>query len=485
MPETVLFDSLNYFLFLAAVFLGYYLFPARFRWFILLLASIVFYLLGSAGTFYVPLLIVLVTYICGRLVNKTTETRTRKLFFLAGVLINLGLLIFYKYINFLIGTLSDGYSLLANCFESWHVLNDPVLLKVATPLGISYITFQAIGYLIEINRGNQNAEDNLGFFSTYLLFHPKILSGPIERAHNFLPQLHAENKLDYKNVSNGIKRIIWGLFLKLVIANRLALFTDTVFGNYKGYSGTSLLIASVFFTFQLYADFAGYTEIAIGSAKILGFQLSENFNRPFMAKSITEFWRRWHISLTTWVTDYIYNPIVIKYRNWNKFAVVFAGIVTFVILGFWHGANWTFIIFGLLQGIALSAEFLSRKIRKKIRERLPLWLNSVLGACFTFGYFCLSLLFFRAADAKEAFSIIGKIFSEPGSIYLDLTNIAYSLMGLFILMFNDLKDELYPGKVTFFNNRRTWIRYGSYLTALFVIILFGVFEGNRFIYLQF
>ena len=189
------------------------------------------------------------------------------------------------------------------------------------------------------------------------------------------------------------------------------------------------------------------------------------------------------MSFSFWLRDYLYIPL--GGNRTSKARYYFNILIVFFVCGLWHGANWTFIIFGLMQGIALSAEFLSRKVRKKIRERLPVWLNSVIGVCFVFGYFCLSLLFFRAADTKEAFSIIGRIFTEPGSLYLDLTNIVYSVMGLFILMFKDFKDELYPGKVSFFNNRRIWVRYGSYLIAIFFIILFGVFEGNRFIYLQF
>jgi alginate O-acetyltransferase complex protein AlgI len=482
----MLFNSINYFLFLAAVFVLNYVIPGRFRWIILLSASIAFYLIGGAETFFVPIIIIFVTFSCGRLIDRASNLKYRQIFFYSGLIVNLGLLIFYKYINFFIAAFLDGFRVFHDIFSNGNIANHKsVALHLVIPLGISYITFQALGYLIEIKRGTQNSEKNPGLFATYILFFPKLLSGPVERAHNFLPQLRQIQKLDYDNVVEGLKRILWGLFLKLVIANRLALYTENVLGHYTDHSGITLLIASIFFPIQLFADFGGYTEIAIGSARLLGYKLIDNFNRPFLATSVTEFWRRWHISLTTWVTDYIYNPIVIACRNSNKWAIVTAAMVTFLILGFWHGANWNFIIFGLLQGIILSIEFFSRKFRKKIRNVLPLWLTSFSGVIFTFGYFCFSLIFFKAANSTEAFSIIGKILTMHGSLYLDLTNLAFSAFGIIILLLKDFKDELYLGRFNFFHSKKAWVRYPAYLSVIFIIILFGVFEESSFIYLQF
>ena len=296
----MIFNSINYFLFLLVVFITYYLLPGKFRWLLLLLASICFYLIGGAAiTFVVPAVIILSTYCCGILIEQSTSPRKKKAYYLSGLFINIGLLAFFKYINFFILTAFQGFHFLKGAFGSASAnAQPPVITNLIVPLGISYITFQAIGYLIELNRGNNKAEKNVGLFATYLMFFPKLFSGPIEPAQDFLPQLRQQHDFNYAQVVTGLKRILWGLFLKLVVANRLAIYTDAVFYNYTHHSGTTIMVAAIFFTIQLFADFAGYTDMAIGSAQILGYKLIENFNTPFVAKSVTEFWRRWHISVS-------------------------------------------------------------------------------------------------------------------------------------------------------------------------------------------
>lgn len=487
MPAPMLFNSINYFLFLFTVFILNYVLPDKYRWILLLIASTFFYMIDGAATIAVPIVIILCTFICGKLINRTSNATRKKTYFLSGLFINISLLIFFKYINFFIATAFDGFNFINHLVRSEQaVKHSSIVLQLVVPLGISYITFQAIGYLIEINRGNQNPEKNFGLFATYVLFFPKLLSGPIERAHNFIPQLYQKHEFNYEQVVKGLKRILWGLFLKLVVANRLSLYTDAVFNNFDKHSGITLFIASVFFTIQLYADFAGYTDLAIGSAQILGYRLMENFNSPFIAKSVTEFWRRWHISLTTWVNEYIYNPIVINLRSWNKWAVVFAAMLTFLILGFWHGASWNFIIFGLLQGIALTIEFLSRRLRKRIRSKIPSWLNTVLGISFTFGYFCFSIVFFKANTASDAFSIVEKISSFHGPIYYANPSIMlFSCFGIFFLTLVGLVSEFYSDRVSFFNNKSWIVRNLSYALIIIIILLIGVFDGGQFIYFQF
>jgi alginate O-acetyltransferase complex protein AlgI len=483
----MLFNSINYFLFLSAVFILNYIVPDRFRWILLLLASTFFYMIAGVATIIVPIVIILSTFICGILIERSSKTSRKKTYFLLGLFINLGLLVFFKCINFFIATAFNGFNFINRMVRGEQAVNHtPIILQLVVPLGISYITFQAIGYLIEINRGNQNSEKNLGLFATYLMFFPKLLSGPIERAHNFIPQLRQKHEFNYEQVVEGLKRILWGLFLKLVVANRLALYTDAVFNNFGQHSGITLLVASIFFTIQLFADFAGYTDMAIGSAQILGYRLMENFNSPFIAESITEFWRRWHISLTTWVNEYIYNPIVINCRSWNKWAVVFAAMVTFLILGFWHGASWNYIIFGFLQGIALSVEFLSRRFRKRVRSKIPTWLNTVLGISFTFGYFTFSLIFFKVATVKDAFYIVGKIFINIGATIFtgDIGIFVFSLMGIFLLILNGFMCEYFP-KFKLLHNNNKYIRFFSILFLLMYIVSFGVFDGSQFIYFKF
>jgi alginate O-acetyltransferase complex protein AlgI len=483
----MLFNTISYFIFLSALFLLYYVLPGRFRPWLILLASFIFYLFSGTATVTVPVVIVLCTWFCGKMLARETVPGRKKLYFYSGLFVNLGLLFFFKYINFVIATAFDGYDLIAGLMQPGHTVSAPSSLTcIIVPLGISYVTFQAIGYLIEINRGNQPAENNLGLFAAYLMFFPKLLSGPIERAHNFLPQLQREHEFNYEEVVSGLKRILWGLFLKLVVANRLALYTDVVLNNAGDYSGATLFTASVFFTIQLFADFAGYTAMAIGSAQILGYTLMENFNSPFIARSVTEFWRRWHISLTTWVTDYIYNPMVIKYRDWNTWAVVFASMVTFLILGFWHGASWNFLIFGFLQGLALSLEFLSRKSRKKIRNKIPGWLNTVSGIAYTFLFFCFSTIFFKANTATDALLVVKRIVTGAGSsLYTGDTGIfIYSLLGIGILLLTGLRDQYFP-TLQFTNSRNCYVRFFSLLIMLIYTVSFGVFDGSQFIYFKF
>lgn len=483
----MLLNSINYFIFLLLVFILNYSLPARFRWILLLAASIFFYMMAGASTIVVPIIITLCTYGCGILIERISRDAGRKIYFWIGVCVNLGLLLFYKYINFFITTTIEGYDTLRHIISQGPIPKHPfVFFEMVVPLGISYITFQATGYLIEIKRGNHHAEKNLGLFATYIMFFPKILSGPIERAYEFLPQLHKKPEFNYEQITGGLKRILWGLFLKLVVASRLALYTDAVFDNYQYHTGLTLLVAAIFFPIQLYADLGGYTSMAIGSAQILGYKLMENFDAPFIAKSVADFWRRWHISLTTWVNEYIYNPIVINQRGWGQWGVIYGVIVTFLMLGFWHGASWNFIIFGLLQGIILSLEFLSRKIRKRIRKRIPEGVNTIVSMAYTFGYFCFSSIFFRANTAADAIAILKRIVTVPGSFYTGTPSIMlFSLFGILIMMTEGWVYVRYRGRISFFNHKNQWVRKISYSLVIFIILLIGVFDGGQFIYFKF
>ena len=482
----MLLNSIQYFEFLLSVFIIYYILPDKFRWIAMLASSITFYAIGGASTISVPIIIILSTYACGVLIEQSLTAEKKKIYFRIGLIINLGLLVFYKYINFFIASYFDALNCFRHIFTSNAVVQDPLVLKILVPIGISYITFQAIGYLIEINKNGKPAEKNIGLFATYLFFFPKLLSGPIERAHHFLPQLREKHPFDFENITAGSKRILWGLFLKLVLANRIALYTEAVFGNYQKHAGITLLLASILFAIQLFADFAGYTEMAIGSARLLGYKLMENFDSPFIATSVTEFWRRWHMSLTTWVADYIYNPIAINRRYWDKWGVVFAGMVTFLILGFWHGASWNFIIFGFLQGLILAVEFLTRKARKNFRKRFPAWIDTIGGMIFMFGYFCFTSIFFKAENAAQAIAIIKKIVTLKGPLFVNPPSILiYSIAGIIMLSISGLIEEKFGERISFFNNKNWLIRSFAYAYVIIVILLFGVFDGGQFIYFKF
>lgn len=479
----MLFNSIPFFIFFTVVFILYYGLPHKLRWVLLLASGAFFYIYSSPATIAVPVIITLFTYFCGIITAQNANNRIGKIAYASGLIVNLGLLIFYKYINFFIANSIQFIKALNGSTSSsdgnYHVLN------LIIPLGISYITFQAIGYLVEIRKGNMKPEGNIGLFAAYVFFFPKLLSGPIERAHNFLPQLLTQKEFDYMQIVEGMKRVLWGLFKKLVIANRLAIYTDAVFNNAQQHNGVTLAAASLFYTFQLYADFSGYTDMAIGFAQMLGFRLSENFNLPFFAKSMTEFWRRWHISLTSWITDYIYNPLVFRLRYLEKYGVMLTSIITLTIIGFWHGASWTFILFGLFHGLMISVELLIRKYRKKISKKFPFG-DSLLGMLFTFFFFTFTLIFFRADSIQNAFFVLAKISSFNGSLFYDsLSMMLVNYFCILCLIAVEMKIAFYNGSFSFFHNENWIIRNLSYAFILIMILLLGVFDSGQFIYFQF
>ena len=483
----MIFTSVVFALFFFILALLYYVFPAKYRWPWLLLSGIFFYMYGNPFYILIIVFIILVTYYTAIQIEKASDPKRILQFYLFAIFSNIAVLVFFKYTNFFTSTAFDIINFTRrNVTHNPQILNNSLVINTIAPLGISYITFQAIGYLIEIKRGNHLAEKNIGHLSTYLLFFPKIIAGPVERAHHFIPQLKQAKIFNYNYISIGLKLILWGLFKKLVIADRLSIYVSAVLGNASHHSGISILIAVIFYVFQMYADFSGYTDMALGFAKVLGFNLTQNFNRPFFAKSVTEFWRKWHISLSTWFADYFYTPIAIAKRDWGNWSVVYAFFVTFIVLGFWHGANWTFIVFGALQGFILTIEFFTRKARKNIRKKIPNLLNTYSGIAFTLGYFTFSLIFFRADSISDALMIIKRIFTEKGLLYIENSSILiFSLLGIFFLMLVELKKEFYDNLFTLSNNKNWLIRNGYYCFLLLIILIAGVFDGGEFIYFQF
>ncbi len=483
----MLFNSAEFGIFFLIAAIFFYCLPAQTRWIWLLLAGIFFYAWPYPAYIIVPAFIILVTYSGGLRIEKAAAEKEAKRYYHLCIAANIGILVFFKYSNFFTSTSVDLINFCSHTiFHTPAAVKNNLLINLLAPLGISYITFQAIGYLIEIKRGNHAAEKHLGHFATYLLFFPKIIAGPVERAHHFLPQLKINKAVDYENISQGVKLVIWGLFKKLVIADRVSIYTNAVYNNYTHHSGLTLLAAVILYVFQVYADFSGYTDMALGLAKIVGFDLTQNFNRPLLAKSVTEFWRKWHISLSSWFTDYFYNPIVIEKRDWGKGAVVYAFFITFITLGFWHGANWTFIIFGLLQAVILSIEFFTRKTRKNWRKKIPVRLNNLLGIGFTFGYFAFAMIFFRAESVTDALHIITKILSFKGPFYFDTPSIMlFMAAGIFYLAAYEIKKEYFDNLFTLTGNNNRLVRYSYYCLLVIIILLAGVFDGGQFIYFQF
>ncbi len=477
----MVFTSLNFLIFFPLLVLVFYLTPMKLRWITLVAASFFFYI--NIKPVFALLLIGIIgsTYLFTRLIGNTRNYSLQTLYLVTNIILVLLPLLFFKYF-------SVTNNAMIQLLENWNLRWPLPEIKYMLPIGISYYTFMAIGYTIDVYNEELDAERNIGLVALFISFFPLILSGPIERAKNMLPQFRDLRPLNYENVTKGLKMMIWGYFMKLVVADRIGIYVDVVYGNISGQNGSSLLIASILYPFQVYADLGGYSLIAIGTARVMGLNVMQNFNRPFFATSMAEFWRRWHISLISWLTDYVYTPLSFRFRNYKVWGIVIALMLTFLISGIWHGAALTFVIWGLLQGTFLSIEALTMKKRSVIVRKYNLNSKEIYIFCsmiITFILFTISQIFGRAASIDDASMVFRKIFTEPGTPYLDLTTLVYSSMGLLLLLLKDFKDEFYPGSLSLFSNRNTCLRYCTYLSIIFIIILFGVFGGNSFIYFQF
>lgn len=425
------------------------------------------------------LFIIIINYVIGIRIERSENKKQRILLLNASLFVNLGILLFFKYWDF---TINNIFGLLGWFDVS---LSAPIL-ALALPLGLSYYIFQTIGYITDVYRGSIKAEKNLFNFSLFTLFFPKLLVGPIERANRFLPQLSKHIYFKQENIIEGGKRIAWGLFKKLVVADRIAIFQTTIFSTAQDQSGITLLFASVLYTFQVYADFSGYTDIALGTARLFGFDLMENFKRPILAKNVSDFWRRWHISLSSWVNDYIFNPIALKHRAWGNFSIVYALIISFVVIGIWHGAAWNYVLFGLLQALALIYETVTKKTRKKISKKISPVIYNNISILFTFLFVTFSLIIFRSATFDDAMIIIKGIFLNSGNLFFySPSYLLFMLTGCGIIMIYDIQEEFKVFKFSLFANKNWIIQQISFAILLIYILIAGVFDGGQFIYFAF
>lgn len=481
-------NSLNFLYFFVVVFCVYYFAlsgkaRAQNAW--LLLASYFFY--GFAEWKMIPLMLIatIVFYGLGLAIGKNTETNEKRASLLAslGVVLGLGLLLYFKYLNFFIKSVSDSFSAVG-LETHWTVFN------ILMPIGISFFTFKLISYVIEVNRGHIEPTRNFIDFALYISFFPTILAGPIDRPKAFLSQLSAGRMLNYDMASEGLKRIFWGMFMKMCVADRLSIYVDAVFQNATHHNGTSLGFATLLYPIQMYADFAGYSEMAIGVGLVLGLKIAENFKRPFFSQNISEYWRKWHISLTGWLTDYVFMPLNISFRNMEKWGSVFAIIITFVLIGLWHGAAWTFALFGLYHGLLyiplmLSGAFFKKGKMKKNSLGLPVF-NVVLKMISTFLLVAFGLILFRSANISEAGMVIRKIVTEHGTLFFDHTSLINGILCLLILFAKDFRDEYLPAKQAFSTGIINRYRYELTVSGyIILIIFFGVFDGGQFIYFKF
>lgn len=425
--------------------------------------------------------IIVANYLIGIQIQKSTYRQQKSRFLNLSLLINLGILFFFKYWNFLIENLFHLAGIL-----NFRNINSLPFLEIILPIGLSYYIFQIIGYNLDIYRGALKAETNIFQFGLFVLFFPKLLVGPIERAGHFLPQLKKKIFFKKENVIEGGKRIVWGLFKKLVVADRIALYHTVVMGNPQAQSGKTLLFASILYTFQVYADFSGYTDIALGSARMFGYDLIENFKRPLLAKNISDFWRKWHISLSSWVNDYIFNPIVLKHRNWGSWSIFYGLMISFIVIGAWHGASWNYVLFGILQAFALIYETISRKGRIKISKRINRKLYRIISILLTFSFITFTLIIFQSPSINRAVDVIKGIFVNNGAFYYDKpSTLLFILIGCGIMIIFDILGEFKIFKFSYSLNSNWLVQEFSYAILIIYILLAGVFDGGQFIYFSF
>jgi alginate O-acetyltransferase complex protein AlgI len=485
----MLFNSFQFLLFFPVVTLIYFLIPHKFRWLHLLVASCVFYMAFIPIYILILILTIVIDYYAGIFIENAQGAR-RKAFLAMSIIANVGVLAFFKYYNFFADNIND-------LFHWTNVSGNIPLLKIILPIGLSFHTFQAMSYTIEVYRGNQKTERHFGIYALYVMFYPQLVAGPIERPQNMLHQFHEKHEFDYNDMVSGLRMMMWGLFKKVVIADRLAVVTDPVFNAPHSYSGLAIVIGTVFFAFQIFCDFSGYSNIALGAARVMGFRLMTNFNRPYSARSISEFWRRWHISLSTWFNDYVFTPLTISWRNYGLLAIGCAAILTFLTSGLWHGANWTFIVWGGLHGLAIAYEVLTKKWRKKLFKKLPVKLGETISRGLTFTYVCFCYVFFRANTLHDAVYMVKKMPSAvtdflalvksgiPAAYFpLSTSKMLLCVAAIAILeLIHKVQDRVVLNNFLQAQPRyRRWIMY--YVFA-FMIIYLGVFQNRQFIYFQF
>ncbi|MCW5907966.1 MAG: MBOAT family protein [Chitinophagales bacterium] len=478
----MLFNSFEFLIFFPVVTILYFLLPHKYRWLHLLIASCIFYCAFIPVYILILFFTIAIDYIAGIAIENAAGTK-RKWYLVMSIVANVGVLAIFKYYNFFIENINVALDIYST--GSPHLS----LLNIILPIGLSFHTFQAMSYTIEVYKGNQKAERHLGVYALYVMFYPQLVAGPIERPQNILHQLKAKHEFNYENFSAGIKQMIWGLFKKVVIADRLSEYVNIVFGNYQEYSGIVVVTAVVFFAFQIYCDFSGYSDIALGAARTMGIRLMLNFNRPYFSTSIREFWSRWHISLSTWFRDYLYVPLggnrVVK---WKWFRNLF---ITFLVSGFWHGANWTFIFWGFLHGTYLIIEIL---LKPYLDKALPLrktdgsvfFIPSFVRALGTFTLVCLAWTYFRAETFEQATQMIQSMFL-PSQASIFVTGKLNLILCLFFILFMETIHVLERKQsiADFLNGKSIFVRWSFYQSLILLIVLFGVFDKQSFIYFQF
>jgi len=478
----MLFNSLEFIVFLPMAMAIYFALPARYRWVFVLIASYYFYTSWRVAYLYLLLISTVTDYICARRIEHSQNQNIRKRYLYVSCFVNLGLLFFFKYFDFVNGFFRSSFLYAGFSYP----IRD---LELTLPVGISFYTFQTLGYTIDVYKGRVQAEQNPFRFALYVSYFPQLVAGPIERARNLLPQLRQQYDFDYIRLRDGLSLVLWGLFKKVVIADRLAEYTHTVFSDPEAYQGAQIWLADFFFAMQLYCDFSGYTDIALGCATIMGIRLMQNFRQPLLARSIHDFWNRWHISLTTWFRDYLY-PLTGGRRSRSR--MYWGIVIIFLVNGLWHGADWTFAAFGLMHGVALVIYY-------RIREHLPALydytgLSRVPRIAAVFEYllvltiFVFSCNFFRAASLSDAMVLIRNAFrfSGTGPLNLFLFPVDFWLsIGLIVLLYVSDWIGAKKGLGQWASQQSLAVKLLLLLCGVSGIVILGKWEAIDFIYFQF
>lgn len=469
----MLFNSFQFLIFLPIVIALYYLIAERFRWILLFAASCYFYMVFYPPYILILFAIILIDYFSGLLIEKNKGGR-RKLFLLISIVGNVGLLCYFKYFNF--------FTDVWNSFSSFAHIGKTFEIKyILLPIGLSFHTFQSLSYTIEVYRGKQKAERHLGYFANYVLFFPQMVAGPIERYERLGTRLREKHPYRYENISTGFKLVLYGLFVKMCVADNLAPIVNQVYEHPENFGPVSIITALVAFSVQIYADFYGYSTIALGSAKMMGIDLMDNFRQPYFATSIRDFWQRWHISLSTWFRDYLFIPM--GGSRVSTFRFIINILVVFIVSGFWHGAQYTFLIWGLLHGILYCIEYFMNKIPGVDSLSQQPVIKFLLGIK-TFLLVTFIWIFFRAADFAAAKKIISGIF-QPAPANAAELDFKYWIL-IPIIVFFLLEVVLVKKRFdTWLEKRPVYLRWNFYATLIFCILLFSGIKAYEFIYFKF
>lgn len=488
----MIFNSFTFVIFFIVVTALYFWLPYRHRWKMLLAASYIFYMSWNMKYSLLLLASTGITYLSGFAIVR--YPKYKRIAVMLSVVINIAILLIFKYANFSIDIANSIFSWFGSSSQ-WNYLD------LLLPVGISFYIFQALSYTIDVYNGRIAVEKNFFFYALFVSFFPQLVAGPIEKANHLLPQLKQNFDFSYDRARDGLQLIIWGMFKKVVIANRLSIYVDQVFNNVGSFGPVELAMASVMFAFQIYCDFSGYSDIAIGIARIMGYDLMRNFNRPYFARSIGDFWHRWHISLSTWFQQYLYIPL-----GGNRVSIprhYFNLFFTFLVSGVWHGANWTFIAWGALHGVLLVMETIFKKIKHPSIKRGTI-LDSIKIA-WVFLLVVLAWIFFRANTIEDAITVISRIGTGGGEFFVTQNWVEFwgglnfvtfnntvthaiinslTLFSVFLLVFVQWlhKDDTV---VEYLNGKPRWVRWVFNYVVIITFLLAGLFDNTQFIYFQF